>query len=109
MKKRNLILLSLLGIAVLVIVIYGFDTAQDPVAYAELISEERKKTERFLLYSEDSPLGDKEIEDFSGLNYFEADIAYKVRAKVEPLGGNQEVLLTTSDGQEASYRKFGYA
>jgi uncharacterized protein (DUF1684 family) len=109
MKQRNLVLLALFAIAVIVIVVYGFDTASDPAAYAKVIEEERQKTERFLLYNDASPLGQDDIKNFKGLKYFEPDPAFKVRAKVEPLGGNQEIVLPTSDGKETTYRKFGYA
>lgn len=109
MKQRNLVLFAILGVAVIIILVYGFDTARDPAAYAKLIEEERQKIERFLLYNDASPLGKDEIENFSGLNYYPPDQTYKVRAKVEPLGGNQEIILSTSDGRETTYRKFGYA
>ncbi|MFA0962634.1 DUF1684 domain-containing protein [Roseivirga sp. BDSF3-8] len=109
MRNRNVLLLTLLGVAVLIIIIYGFNTSQDPQAYAETISEERKKSERFLLYNEDSPLDEEDKKNFKGLNYYEPDLTYKVRAKVTPIGGNQEITLPTSDGAEQTYRKFGYA
>lgn len=108
MKTRTKILMALLGIAVLVIIIYGFDTSQDPAAYAETIEEERKKSERFLLYNDESPLKQEQKTGFKGLKYYAPNMEYKIRARLFPIEGDQEIILSTSDGMETTYKKYAY-
>ena len=54
-----------------------------------------------------SPIEPEERASFKGLRYFEADPAYRVRARVEPGDGTELVIDTGGEDGEARYRRAG--
>ena len=58
--------------------------------------------------SSESPFKNS-VEAFEGLNYFPANLEFKVKAKIEHIETKSYLDLSTSTGQSEKYLKFAYA
>ncbi|HYG00908.1 MAG TPA: DUF1684 domain-containing protein [Chryseosolibacter sp.] len=106
MKSKNIILLIVVT-AIIAIVFYSFQGSQDDEAYFEQIQKERKEKDHFMRTAKESPITDKE--NFKGLNYFKADIRFKIIADLTPITERKAVILATNDGKEERYLEYAYA
>lgn len=107
MKPKNVILLLVVSV-ILGTILYTMYGSKDQTAYVTIIKKKREEIDRFMKTSSESPFA----EDFSaykGLNYFPADLKFKVTASLTPIQNKKQVLLTTSDGKEERYVEYAWA
>lgn len=107
MKAKNIIVVGVV-VVVLISIFYSIQGSQDQTAYIQSIDKEREEKDRFMRENAESPFAGATA-DFKGLQYFPADIKYKVTASLEPVKDKKPVLLTTSDGKEQRYLEYAYA
>jgi len=107
MKTKNILILAALVVA-LVSLFYSFQGSQDQTAYIGEVQKERDDKNEFMRTSAESPLAGK-TENFKGLNYYPADVKYKVTAKLTPIQNKKPVILRTSDDKEQRYLEYAYA
>ncbi len=87
-KVLGIVLLVAVG-AIFAYTLLGGESAED---YRERIAEERQRTERFMKGSPESPFAPDSVE-FTGLSYYPADPAYRVRARIEPVSDKKLMVL----------------
>ena len=93
------------------IVYYSFTGGESPEEYAQVIQRERDEKNLFMKNDEGSPfyIGKDSASNFTKLNYFPADLTYKVIANLVPIETKKMVVLATSDGVEKKYLEFAFA
>ncbi len=74
--------------------------------YIRELTEFRAEKDAFFREEPQSPIPSNERCDFQGLRYFPPNIALRVPARIEPLPDYQEVVLTTSDGQQRPFQRY---
>jgi uncharacterized protein len=74
--------------------------------YTRELQEFRAEKDAFFREEPQSPIPSKERKDFTGLRYFPPNVALRVAATVEPLPDYEEVVLTTSDGQQRPFQRY---
>ena len=89
-------------------VIYTFAN-QRPQDIVQLMADHRQEIDNFMRDDAESPLPDSLKAEFSGLNYFAADAAYKVKARLERIEELETLTVGTSDGKQVNYRKYAWA
>ena len=107
MKKQSIFIIVIVTV-VIVSLLYSFLGSEDQSAYIEEIRKEREEKDHFMRTSKESPFAGK-TESFKGLNYYDADIRYKIAADLTPIQNKKVVLLSTSDGKEERYVEYAYA
>lgn len=107
MKKQSIFIIAIVTV-VIVSLLYSFLGSEDQSAYIEEIRKEREEKDHFMRTSKESPFAGK-TESFKGLNYYDADIRYKITAGLTPIPNKKVVLLSTSDGKEERYVEYAYA
>lgn len=103
-KIIPVIVITVIGISI----IYALQGGESEEDYKERIMEERKRTERFMRSSDESPFSPEEI-TFNGLDFYAPDPAYKVRARLTPIEDHKLVQMPTSTGEEEKYIRYAYA
>lgn len=106
MKKNVLYLI--IAVVVVISVIYSFSGGQSPEEYAQDLQEHREETKRFMSTSSESPFSENK-EAFKGLNYYPANLDYKINARFEHVEKQQILDLPTNDGKIRQYLTYGYA
>lgn len=76
--------------------------------YLEALAKERAEKDTFMRSSDQSPFKSAETA-FSGLQYFQPDIKYRVLAQLEPIREKKVRVLPTSDGKESRYLEYAWA
>jgi len=107
MKKQSIFIIVIVTV-VIVSLLYSFLGSEDQSAYIDEIRKEREEKDHFMRTSKESPFAGK-TESFKGLNYYDADIRYKITADLTPIPNKKVVLLSTSDGKEERYVEYAYA
>jgi uncharacterized protein (DUF1684 family) len=107
MKTKNILLLIFLTVA-LISIIYSFMGSQDQTAYVNEIEKEREDKDRFMRTSAESPFVEN-TERFEGLQFYPADIRYKITASLSPVQNKKSVVLGTNDGKEQRYIEYAHA
>lgn len=107
MKKQSIFIIVIV-IVVIVSLLYSFLGSEDQTAYIEEIRQEREEKDQFMRTSKESPFAGK-TKSFKELNYYPADIRYKITAELTPIQNKKVVLLSTSDGKEERYVEYAYA
>lgn len=107
MKPKNIIVIGVVAV-ILIAVFYTFMGSQDQAAYHSLIDDEREERDRFMKSSAESPFA-KDPGVYKGLNYYPANIRYKITATLTLAQEKQPVVLSTSDGKEEHYLPYAYA
>jgi uncharacterized protein (DUF1684 family) len=106
-KTKNIFaILSL--ILVIVIIFYSFQGGTDEAAYREEIRKHREEKDIFMKAAEDSPFAESP-DAYSGLNYFEPDVKFRITAQLTEIKNRNPVVLQTSDGKKQSYVEYAYA
>jgi uncharacterized protein len=109
MKSSKLIPVILI-IAVVAFAIYSMQgnkatTSED---YVKFVQQERVEMEAFMKSGTGSPFSQDSIL-FEGLNFFPANVKYRVKAKLKPIDDKKVVMLSTSDGKEQKYLEYAFA
>lgn len=118
LKNKYLLggLVALLGVVLYFVVFDGDSTRSangltmtlSPEAYRRQVDAARTKKDDFFRSNTDSPLPDKA--SFTGLQYFNPDLSYRVIARLEPFADKtQKLVVRMSDGSEEVYDKFAHA
>lgn len=76
--------------------------------YNKDLRQERKGKDGFMKDSAQSPFA-QEKEKFTGLNYFDPNLKYKVTAKLVKIPDGKLVSLSTSTGEEEIFFKYAFA
>ena len=101
--------LKIIGaVIVAIILIYSF-LPGNQLSYDEMILQHWEEAENFLRNDEESPLPDSLKTLFTGLDYFDPNPGFKIRASMEILPGNSVINIPTSDGQVRKYIRYAYA
>ncbi|MCC5931616.1 MAG: DUF1684 domain-containing protein [Cyclobacteriaceae bacterium] len=111
MKNQNFIIL-LIGAAIVIIVIYSLMgiTGASEEHYIEEIEKHRTEYNVFLRNGGESPIKDAvHRKAFSGLEYFEIDSDYRVKASFEKAEVNQYIELGLNNNEKRRYQKKGHA
>ncbi|UZR93056.1 DUF1684 domain-containing protein [Chondrinema litorale] len=108
MKTSNLFFGSVVVI-VLLIVIYSFSGEQANQAYEEEIKEYREDKNKLFVDGEGSPLDRKQKKDFTTLNYYPINPAYRIIADFEKFPIEQGVEINTNKGVPRIFKKHGLA
>ncbi len=104
-----------IGLYVLIVVAVGAVAAvlalrgEGEKAYRDRILSHRREIDAFMRRSPESPLPPELRGEFSGLQYFPPDPAYRVEARVTPTDATEVITVPTSDGNLERYRPYGYA
>ncbi|MCU0358159.1 MAG: DUF1684 domain-containing protein [Cyclobacteriaceae bacterium] len=88
-------------------IIYSLQGSGD-AGYEQKILKQREEKDRYMRTASDSPFAGK-TELYTGLNYFEPDPKYRVKAKLIPIENKQVVILPTSDQKTKRYLEYAWA
>jgi uncharacterized protein len=107
--KSSKVIPVILILAVVAFAIYSMQgnkatTSED---YVKFIQRERTEMEAFMKNGTGSPFSQDSIL-FEGLNFFPADVKYRVKAKLKPIDDKKVVMLSTSDGKEQKYLEYAF-
>jgi uncharacterized protein len=92
-----------------VILIFNFcsQTQVEEINYLESIQQHRQEIDHEFKNSETSPLpNDSAIDAFTGLQYFEIDSSYLVKAFAERIKGAKPFTMATTKGEKDQYLKY---
>lgn len=106
MSKK--IILPLVAVLIIVFVYLSQSGGESVEDYKEKIETVRSEKEEYMKTSIESPFKNSS-EPFTGLNYFPANLDYKVKAKIEQIETKSYLNLTTSSGRSEKYLKYAYA
>ena len=107
MKTKNIILLIVIAV-ITGTVLYTVYGSKDQTAYVNQIKEERESKDKFMRTSPESPFA-ADPSKFKGLEYYPADLKFKVTADLTPITEKKQVLLTTNDGKQEQYVEYAWA
>jgi uncharacterized protein len=107
MKQKYIVWAGLVGAVLVMFGTYLFTDTQNEVAYLDVVKDYRTQKHKFFLTSKEAPI--KETEGFTGLNYFEPDVAYKVNTRLVLTKDTALYTIEMSDGQQESYERYAYA
>ena len=105
---RHMRLLPSIVIAVTVavtIVVVQLTTA--PKEYVQSIERKRAEIDAFMRNGADSPITADDLANFSGLNYYPVDVAYRTRGKLERFADPETIEVLTSAGTFDPYTRYG--
>ncbi len=88
------------------IIMYSFSDSGGAEKFAEDLKVFREARERNFKFGEDSPIPDDKKAFFSKLNYFEANMSYKVPAKIELTNEEDYFIITTTQKEERKFLKY---
>ncbi|MCC5945843.1 MAG: DUF1684 domain-containing protein [Bernardetiaceae bacterium] len=83
------------------------DKELEPDAYAQIIQEERDKTDRWMRSDSGSPILDKE--KFEGIAYFAPNQDYIVKAKLELIDDGKIIEIPTNTGKVRRFVRYAKA
>lgn len=105
-SSRKALFLAALGLGA--IVYFSVSSSRTDEDYLAAIRKERADKDDFMKTDEASPFG-TDRSSFTHLNYFEPDLQYVVRAKLEPIPEKTVVVLQTSAGGLTNYLEYAWA
>ena len=106
--KFSRVFIAVILIAIGGIGFYSLSLESNDEDYTSAVLEERKQKDNFMKTSEESPFAE-DRNAFTGLKYFNPDVKYRVRAKLQPIESKKVVLLPTSTGNENQYLEYAWA
>lgn len=106
MQKK--ILVAIVSVIAIVSIIYSLSGGQTQEQLEEEIAKHRDETDRFMRFSDESPFLDSEA-TYTGLNYYPADLKYKIKARFTPVEKQEVYTLQTNDDKEKQYLTYGTA
>ena len=100
-----------IGILVVIILIYSFrgSNSFNYEKYKTALAQYREERDRFMQFNQESPLPEKAKADFTGLNYFDADSSYRIKASIKPIENPKTITLSMTAGAPEQYKEVGYA
>ena len=106
--KFSRIIIAVIMLAIAGIGFYSLSSGSNDEDYKSSVLEERKQKDDFMKTSEESPFAE-DRNSFTGLKYFDPDVKYRVKAKLQPIESKKVVLLPTSSGNESQYLEYAWA
>lgn len=88
--------------------IYSFSGGQTTEDYIEEIKKEREEQDLFMRNSSESPFYGN-VESYKGLDHYQIDIKYKIKARFFDIPSKAIRKLPTSDNLTREYLEYGYA
>ena len=107
MKKTNAIYFFGIIAAVILILIYTFADTQANENYVDKLNKFRTEKDEFFKSSDQSPISQKE--KFTKLNYYPADLTYRIRAAIELIHDTTKLKVRMTGGESEYFIKYGYA
>jgi len=107
MNSKKVLTWVVVGLGLLMVV-YTF-VNQQPEDLLTVITQHRQEINDFMSGDEESPLVDSVKTNFSGLNYFDVDARFKVRARLDKIDNRETITMGTSDGKQVNYRRYAWA
>jgi hypothetical protein len=104
--KLSTLLKIAVGIGIAAILVSVF-ISNHKNSYAEMIHDWRQQRDEYFKSDPSSPIEDKE--NFSGLNYFDPDLEYKVEAHVTLLNDTSTFTMNRTDGKKEIYKRYAIA
>jgi len=105
--KQKLIFGAVIIVAITSI-IYSLSGGISPEQHAEEIAKHRDETDRFMKYSDESPFAPTDLK-YVGLNYYEPNLKYRIKARFEMIEDQKPYTLETNDGKQKQYLTYGNA
>src|SRR2546427_5084619 len=78
------------------------------VSFAKSVEKGRKEKDSFFKFSDDSPISERERENFAGLKYFPPDEKYRMKLKLQRYPKPEIVTMVTSKGTQQMFHRVGY-
>ncbi len=107
MKFSRVILILAIMTAAVTIYFIQSSSGDNEESYLADLHQDREQKDAFMR-SDQSPFGDSRVQ-FSGLQYFEPDLKYRVIADLEPVKDKKVRVLGTSTGEETRYLEYAWA
>jgi uncharacterized protein len=107
--NRNHIITLLVIFVIGAIIAYTFHDEGSEENYSQQIIRERRATHDFMLASDESPLEEADKAKFDGLDYYQVDPNYRIKARFTPIKEKDILVIPTSTGEEERYIKAGHA
>jgi uncharacterized protein (DUF1684 family) len=82
------------------------ETQADSLAYADIHTSQAKLNTEFA-NKEESPLLDQDFENFKSLEFFPADLKYRVMARFTPIDNAEPFEMSTTTDRKPMYRVYG--
>jgi len=101
MKKRNLVIYSLVGIVV-VVVLFTLRIGDPHQEYIKKVMATRNNKDQFMK-SKESPLSQGQKRAFQELSYFAIDTAYRMRAQIKYKPDRRIIHIPTNTGEQRRY------
>ena len=106
--KFSRIIIAVIMLAIAGIGFYSLSSGSNDEDYKSSVLEERKQKDDFMKTSKESPFAE-DRNSFTGLKYFDPDVKYRIKAKLQPIESKKVVLLPTSSGNESQYLEYAWA
>lgn len=106
--KRSTIYIFVAIASLILLILYSLQNSESSENYQTTILQERTEKDEFMKADETSPFIPDSIA-YHGLQYFDVDEAYRVKAKLEPIEDKKVRILSTSDGKEQKYLEYAWA
>jgi uncharacterized protein (DUF1684 family) len=106
MKPTKILTYIVIAAAILIAVFSLFNTGDSPEPdsnYTEELKAFRHQKDSFMLHNEKSPFVEQSV-TFKGLNYFDLDERFKVKASVEAISEGKIYDLQTSDDKIKTFQ-----
>jgi uncharacterized protein len=107
MKQQHIFLLIFIA-GVIGVLFYSLQGDLSPEEYAAMIAKEREAKDIYMRTAEDSPFAGQ-VEPFTGLKYYEPNMAYRIRAKITRIHNGNNIELASSSGEVSKYMAYAYA
>jgi uncharacterized protein (DUF1684 family) len=78
------------------------------VSSAESVEKWRRKKDSFFKFSDDSPIPQRQRENFTGLKYFPPDEKYRMKLKLQRYPNPETITMVTSKGSQQRFFRVGY-
>src|SRR5437667_12586032 len=78
------------------------------MSFAKSVEKWRKEKDSFFRFSDDSPIPERERENFAGLKYFPPDERYRMKLKLQRYPNPEIVTMVTSKGTKQRFHCVGY-
>src|SRR2546425_798633 len=78
------------------------------MSFAQSVEKWRKEKDSYFKFSDDSPVPERERENFAGLKYFPPDERYRMKLKLQRYPNPEIVTMVTSKGTQQRFYRVGY-
>jgi uncharacterized protein len=106
-NPKTILTLAIVAIVIAIVVSSFSSSEPEPDEYIGILNDFRKEKNDFFRFSEESPIEDKKR--FLGLNYFEPNLAFKIKAHLELIKDTNTISVLRSDGKKEDFKKYAYA